>query len=552
MPRDIDSDILHIPQSPRRPAGTERPPSRSPARPKPVRQVPLQPAKQTTPRRSAAGDAETDDEGDGHALHRRSAAGEIPAWVVSMLVHMTALMVMALVVSEAANVTRPMVITATPSDAEPEPDPVEIPKIDDVPEPEEVSEPVPEVVVASDVAIEPIDRLAISDQFDTAPPDGTLVDFSEQTAPAAGLMSSMGIAGSTPGGLAARRGGKKIGMPGVCSAGESAVDRSLKWIAIHQLPDGGWSFDLAACPSCMGTCSHSGTSKKDDRAGATALALLPFLGRGYTHREGPYKKQVEGGIAFLVDRAMKNNGKVYDGSGSLYSQGLAGIALSECYAMSQDARLAAPTQAVLNFIMTAQDPRGGGWRYRPGQSGDTSAVGWQIMALKSGNMAYLQVNPLTIKKAVEFLDSVESDYGAAYGYTDAGSPTLPRSSVGLLCRMYLGWKKDHEGLQEGARRIAKAGPSKDLYYDYYATQIMHHMEGETWLAWDAKMKKMLLDSQATKDHEAGSWHAGVDGGHGAHAAGRLYCTSLATMILEVYYRHLPIYQNQSFEEEFRE
>jgi hypothetical protein len=35
-------------------------------------------------------------------------------------------------------------------------------------------------------------------------------------------------------------------------------------------------------------------------------------------------------------------------------------------------------------------------------------------------------------------------------------------------------------------------------------------------------------------------------------AGRLYCTALSTMILEVYYRHLPIYQNQSVQEEFKE
>jgi hypothetical protein len=38
----------------------------------------------------------------------------------------------------------------------------------------------------------------------------------------------------------------------------------------------------------------------------------------------------------------------------------------------------------------------------------------------------------------------------------------------------------------------------------------------------------------------------------AGATGRLYCTLLATMILEVYYRHLPIYGTQSVDDEFRE
>jgi hypothetical protein len=330
---------------------------------------------------------------------------------------------------------------------------------------------------------------------------------------------------------------------------ESAVDRALKWFVAHQMPDGSWSCNLEKVPSCAGKCSHGG---RDYPGGATGLALLPFLGRGYTHTQGPYKKQIEAGIAFLVQLAMRQNGKAYDNSENLYSQGLVGIALSECYAMTQDQRLAAPTQAVLNYIMSAQDPIGGGWRYTPRQAGDVSAAGWQIMALKSGNMAYLEVNPLTVKKAVEFLESTKGDeYGSGYGYSSPGMRNST-SAVGLLCRMYLGWKKDHPGLQEGAARLAKVGPTSDLYYNYYATQIMHHMEGDMWVAWNTKMKKMLLDSQAKDGHEAGSWYAGFDQGHGPHAAGRLYITSLATMILEVYYRHLPIYRNEVVDDEFRE
>ena len=164
-------------------------------------------------------------------------------------------------------------------------------------------------------------------------------------------------------------------------------------------------------------------------------------------------------------------------------------------------------------------------------------------------MAYLQVNPLTVKKAVDFLNSVQDEDGAYYGYTGPGRGGST-TAVGLLCRMYLGWKKDNPALQRGVAHLAKLGPSTDLYFDYYATQIMHHMEGEMWIAWNNKMKEMLLKNQATSGHEAGSWYEGVNGGHAA--VGRLYCTSLSTMILEVYYRHLPIYRNQSVDEEFKE
>ena len=202
--------------------------------------------------------------------------------------------------------------------------------------------------------------------------------------------------------------------------------------------------------------------------------------------------------------------------------------------------------------MQAQDPVGGGWRYAPKQPGDTSAVGWQLMALKSGNMAFLHVNPLTVKKASAFLDSVQSDDGAAYGYIDAKTPGDARNAVGLLCRMYLGWKKNHPAMERGVANLAKGGPSNDLYHDYYATQVLHHMEGETWVSWNNTMRDMLVSTQGKKGHETGSWFEGVNGGVGGDAVGRLYCTSLSTMILEVYYRHLPIYGQQSVEEEFKE
>ena len=281
------------------------------------------------------------------------------------------------------------------------------------------------------------------------------------------------------------------------------------------------------------------------------MALLPFFGRGYTHREGPYQLQVEAGLNYLATVTVQGKGKAYPQGGTLYTQGLVGIVLSEAYAMTQDPRLAGPAQLALNFIMESQDPVGGGWRYSPRQPGDTSVVGWQLMALKSGYMANLQVSPLTVKNAEVFLDSVQSEDGAMYGYTDPGNGP-GTSAVGLLCRMYLGWKKDHPSLQRGVEILGNRGPTANLYYNYYATQVMHHFEGDAWVQWNAKMRDRLIDSQATAGHEAGSWYEGFDTGHGPEVAGRLYITSLATMILEVYYRHLPIYSQASVTTEFEE
>ena len=476
---------------------------------------------------------------------------QLPAWAVSLIVHVIALLGMALIVTEAGRTAA--VIPLWSSAAEDEVV-VDAPATDRPDEPVvDTTDPVADVAVATDPLVEDVAVDADSTDAAAQALSVEIADFGAGVAPASGMVSSVGaVAGGDPGFGNRRQAVARAMMRGSDGPTQAAVDRALKWFINHQMPDGGWSFDLANCPNCKGKCSHGTTLA--DRCAATALALLPFYGRGYTHKDGPYKSQLEAGIAFLAALSVKGEGQCYakeKGGGSLYSQGLAGICLSEAYAMTQDNRLQGPAQMALYFIEQAQDPVGGGWRYQPRQPGDTSAVGWQLMALKSGNMAYLTVNAGTIKKAIAFLDSVEDDSGAYYGYMAPGKG-YGTTAVGLLSRMYLGWKKDHPALQRGVEYLAKKGLGTDMYFNYYATQIMHHMEGDVWEKWNKDMKALLLPKQATEGHEAGSWFKGLDGGHGAHKAGRLYVTSLATMMLEVYYRHMPIYRNQVTEDSFRE
>ena len=322
---------------------------------------------------------------------------------------------------------------------------------------------------------------------------------------------------------------------GATAASEAAVDAALAWLAGHQLPDGGWSFGLRDHPDCGGKCSHSGDSKRADRCGATALALLPFLGRGYTHRDGPYKKQLEKGVQYLAQLTAAGNGRAYGEAGSLYSQGLAGIAICEACGMTRDRRLDGSAQLALRFIMEAQH-QGGGWRYSPGQTGDTSASGWNFMALYAGDLARLQVNPGSVAGFSRYLDSVQEDAGAAYGYTSPG--TGPgTSAIGLLCRTRMGWKPDHPALQRGAARLAELGPGRDTYFNYYATQVLFHTGGDRWLAWNGKLRDSLVLAQAKAGHETGSWYDSLDGGHGASSAGRLYVTCMAALTLETSYRY---------------
>ncbi|MFN9368567.1 MAG: hypothetical protein ACK6CT_07335 [Planctomycetia bacterium] len=492
----------------------------------------------------AAADSEQPEEGG--FVDTSAMVKQAPAWAVSMLVHIVLLLMLALIVNKPDEKPKPREIVSVGPESD---QPLEEFTNDAPPNPAQDLETTTEVST-TDVVIPTVVVASDASDLEAAPLALELSDFGDTTAPASDVLSSIGAAGGTSTGFGGRKNpGKAAAGGGGGADTEAAVDAALKWLAEHQLPDGSWSFRLEKeCPSCMGKCSGSG--KTDNKYGATAMALLPFLGRGYTHQEGPYKKEVGKGLKVLAEGALTGKGRL-TGDDIMYVQGLAGIALCEAFGMTQDEQLRAPAQYVLDYNSEAQDPVGGGWRYGPKQPGDTSVVGWHLMALKSGHMAYLNVQPQTIRKVSEFLDGVSEDSGAAYGYISPGRG-LSTTAIGLLCRMYLGWKKDHPALQRGVVALAQRGPSQDLYYSYYATQVVHHFEGDAWRSWNNSMKSLLLPAQAKTGHEAGSWFQGVNAGHGRSHGGRLYCTSLATLMLEVYYRHAPLYGNQAVDNEFRE
>lgn len=326
---------------------------------------------------------------------------------------------------------------------------------------------------------------------------------------------------------------------------EEAVERGLRWIAAHQDEDGGWSFDLKK-GTCGGQCKNAGT--EPNTSAATAMAILPFLGAGYTHREGIYEDTLRKGLYYMLrrGRVTEHGLDFQEGTKSgMYAQGLVAIVLCEAYAMTRDPALKHPAQQAIQFIEYAQDKKGGGWRYRPGEPGDTTVTGWQLMALKSAEMAGLKVDRSAHYAAQRFLDSVASEEGAQYGYLDK-TPRRSTTAIGLLCRMYGGWVRGHAPLVRGIAHLAAWGPShNDIYYNYYATQVLRHWGGSDWKRWNDTMRDYLIGTQATQGHESGSWY--FDDEH-SRIGGRLYTTAMAVMILEVYYRYMPLYGKQVFPE----
>ncbi|NMC20821.1 MAG: terpene cyclase/mutase family protein, partial [Thermogutta sp.] len=321
--------------------------------------------------------------------------------------------------------------------------------------------------------------------------------------------------------------------------------RGLRWLARYQNADGSWSLHaFNRAPGAVG--DEDGLGQESDVAG-TALALLPFLGAGQTHRDGEYRSLVLKGLNWLVGRQKEDGDLRGSGIGDMYAHGQATIVLCEAYAMTRDPQLRQPAQKALDFIVRAQHSAGG-WRYDPGQAGDTSVLGWQLMALRSGKMAYLRVPDSAFAGASRYLDSAQADrYGGRYAYLPGGGGTPTMTAEALLCRQYLGWSRDHPGLEMGAYYLLNENrPSSQkldtsmpwFYYIYYATQVMHHIGGDFWRLWNDAMKETLLTTQRKTGSLAGSWDPLDQYGR---QGGRIYTTALAICTLEVYYRHMPLY-----------
>lgn len=335
--------------------------------------------------------------------------------------------------------------------------------------------------------------------------------------------------------------GELLTREGGTTASEAAVARALQWLAKHQASDGSWSLDhFNATGDCNGRCGDPGI---DSDTAATALALMPFLGAGQTHIRGDYTSTVARGLRALMDMQRSDGDLRGRGGGNMYAHGQAAIALCEAYAMTHSDNLRDPAQRAVDFIVSAQHEEGG-WRYKPREPGDLSVVGWQMMALRSAQMAYLKVPAETFSKATQFLNSVQQSRSLGlYCYMPGGSPTPVMTAEGLLCRQYSGWRHNHPVLLNGVRWLAAnqspQAKRPNMYFWYYGTQVMHHMGGQFWVDWNFALRDLLISLQAVSGHEAGSWPP--LGGHDSRG-GRVYTTALAACTLEVYYRHLPLYR----------
>jgi hypothetical protein len=338
-----------------------------------------------------------------------------------------------------------------------------------------------------------------------------------------------------------------LGIYGGNKITQEAVVSALDWLARYQQTDGSWSLK-GPYPN--------GAMNENEQA-ATAMALLAFQGDGHRHdQEGKYQKNVARGWYWLLKQQDAEGNFFRQGgwNNAFYTNGLCTIALCELYGMSKDEKLREPAERAVNYLLRSQSPQGG-WRYQPRSDSDVSVTGWIVMALQSARMAYLNVPEENLRRVQEFLDSVAVDDGRRYPYQKNQPPSRAMTAEALLCRQYLGWTRDDPRLIDGVRYLVEPENlidyrrNRDVYYWYYATQVCHHMEGKYWERWNEVMRQVVPEQQVKTGREAGSWdpmRPTPDEWPSRGQGGRLYVTCLSAYMLQVYYRHLPLYSLPNF------
>jgi hypothetical protein len=215
--------------------------------------------------------------------------------------------------------------------------------------------------------------------------------------------------------------------------------------------------------------------------------------------------------------------------------------LAEACGMTRDASLGPVIERACQFIASAQNRETGGWRYFPGEEGDTSVLGWQVMALKSASMAGVPIPEESLKLAERWLTRVGGGKsGGLFGYQDKkASPAM--AAEGMFARQLLGRLPTDAAMIETAdylRQLLPDRSSPNVYYWYYGTLALFQHQGPAWEEWNGAMRKALLSSQEKEGTRNGSW---APRGPWGEQGGRLIETAMAAMCLEVYYRYLPLY-----------
>jgi uncharacterized protein YggE len=310
-----------------------------------------------------------------------------------------------------------------------------------------------------------------------------------------------------------------------------AVDRGLKYLASTQASDGGWTAERAgsAYPVTM-----------------TALAGMAFLANGNTPSRGPYAKQVQKALQYLMARSTSSGlitGSSQESGRPMYGHGFALMFFSVAYGMETNDRNRKKLREVIKkgirLTAAAQNPAGG-WTYIPGGGDEGSVTVTQIQALRAAHNAGFKVPDGTIEEAVRYVGRCAVPGGGIrYSLNSGGTPQLAISAA-ATATLYNAGEYDSPVADTCLRWVQERfrarndswskGSGHDFYTHLYAAQAFYMTDDEYWGEYFPSARDQLIKTQ----QENGSWSG--DG------IGNVFGTSVALTILQLPYKFLPVYQ----------
>jgi len=480
-----------------------------------------------------------------------------PWWMLSLAAHGVGLFILYLIPFSVIQINNDLNLESALQEDQDEPDEEEL----EEPEPEIPEEEIQEQPILTEEEADHNETDNDSDFEETMGDDG----MSDAPFSGPSTNSAIGLGGGAGGGRRGRGGRRNLRAGGGTGMTQNAVELGLKWLADHQDVETSGAWDCDDFPKhdpADDKCTGPGKAHYDP--GVTGMALLAFLGAGYTdrgsERENQYAKNVRQGLRYLI--TMQDDEGCFGPRSSqhfIYNHTIATLAMSEAYWMTRNPRYKKPAQEGLNFIAMARNPYLA-WRYDPrGGENDTSVTGWCVMALKSGKFGGLDIDPDAFEGARQWVDKMTDPEFGQVGYLQAGGAAArpeglqdkfpaeksqSMTAVGMLTRIFLGEDpRTSEMIKKGAALCLEVPPvwntedgSIDMYYWYYATLAMFQTGGASWKKWNESMKEAIVKHQHPRNSgsKTGSWDPigpwGPDGG-------RVYSTSAMVMCLEVYYRY---------------
>ena len=312
-----------------------------------------------------------------------------------------------------------------------------------------------------------------------------------------------------------------------------AIGKGLEWLARNQ--------------------GRSGAVGTTSQVAFTAVAGLAWLAGGNTPTRGKYAANVKSALRFMLRCTGKNGyinelaGRGMGGSG-MHGHGYGLLFLAETLGMCGDIQedslndeaIKDAVARAIKITEKAQDPSGG-WTYDPSPNGHEGSVTvTQVEALRAARNVGIAVDKTKIEKGISYIKkSTCADGTIMYQLGGGGGGSYALTAAGACVFAMYGVydAKESKLCMKALMNFIKQGAQNnfDSYAHFYAGQACFFMKSQDekfWTEGYPLVRKALLQSQ---DKGSGGW---LQDGYGG-----AYGTACATLVLQIPFRLLPIFQD---------